>query len=61
MALAFWVALTRVKDHWHHPGDVVAGSVIGAFIQVLKLCLNFLFLLEIMLFLLFRFSMLCLQ
>ena len=34
VALAFWVALTRVKDHMHHPGDVIGGALIGTGIQV---------------------------
>ena len=33
-ASAFWVALTRVKDHMHHPGDVIAGALIGTLLQV---------------------------
>ena len=33
-SLAFWLALTRVKDHMHHPGDVIAGALIGTGIQV---------------------------
>ena len=36
IASAFWVALTRVKDHMHHPGDVIAGAIVGALIQVSK-------------------------
>ena len=27
--LAFWIALTRVSDYFHHPLDVVFGSVVG--------------------------------
>ena len=23
--LAFWIALTRVSDYWHHPRDVLTG------------------------------------
>ena len=34
ISLAFWLALTRVKDHMHHPGDVIAGALIGTGIQV---------------------------
>ena len=33
-ASAFWVALTRVMDHMHHPGDVIAGALIGTLLQV---------------------------
>ena len=36
IAFAFWVALTRVKDHMHHPGDVIAGAIVGTLIQVSK-------------------------
>ena len=36
IASAFWVALTRVKDHMHHPGDVIAGAIVGTLIQVSK-------------------------
>ena len=34
---AFWVAMTRITDNQHHPGDVIAGSLLGIFIQVLLL------------------------
>ena len=27
--LAFWVALTRIKDYRHHPMDVVTGTIVG--------------------------------
>ncbi|KAK4049030.1 hypothetical protein OIV83_004391 [Microbotryomycetes sp. JL201] len=27
--LAAWIAITRLEDNWHHPTDVLAGSVIG--------------------------------
>jgi len=30
-SLSLWVASSRLVDHWHHAGDVVAGSVIGIF------------------------------
>ena len=26
---AWWVALTRIKDYWHHPWDVLIGASIG--------------------------------
>ena len=31
---AFWVAMTRVTDHMHHPSDVIAGAFLGTIIQV---------------------------
>ena len=40
IASAFWVALTRVKDHMHHPGDVIAGALIGTLIQVSTGCIK---------------------
>ena len=27
--LAFWISLTRVSDYFHHPEDVITGSVFG--------------------------------
>lgn len=30
MALAFFIASTRVHDAWHHPVDIVAGAAIGS-------------------------------
>jgi membrane-associated phospholipid phosphatase len=30
LALAAWVAASRLVDNWHHPSDVLAGSAIGA-------------------------------
>ena len=32
LILAFWIALTRVKDYYHHPLDVAAGAFMGAFL-----------------------------
>ena len=29
--LVMWVGATRVLDHWHHKGDVVAAWIIGLF------------------------------
>jgi len=29
MALAFYIALSRISDHKHHPMDVLAGSILG--------------------------------
>jgi hypothetical protein len=29
MALAFYIALSRISDHKHHPMDVLAGSMLG--------------------------------
>lgn len=27
--LAFWIALTRISDYFHHPGDVIMGALTG--------------------------------
>ena len=27
--LAFWIALTRISDYFHHPLDVAMGSLVG--------------------------------
>ena len=29
VSVALWVAASRLVDHWHHPSDVIAGSLIG--------------------------------
>lgn len=29
MSLAAWIGYTRIADRWHHPKDVVVGSIIG--------------------------------
>ena len=29
LILAFWIALTRVKDYYHHPLDVITGALVG--------------------------------
>lgn len=34
--LAYFTSLTRVKDYWHHPGDVIAGGLIGATVQTIN-------------------------
>jgi len=31
MSIAFYVAASRVVDNWHHPADVICGSLIGIF------------------------------
>lgn len=28
-SLAFWISLTRISDYFHHPYDVVTGSLVG--------------------------------
>lgn len=33
---AYWVALTRIQDYMHHPGDVLAGAMLGAATQVVN-------------------------
>ena len=30
LAFGIYVGLTRISDYMHHPGDVLAGSVIGS-------------------------------
>ena len=27
--VAFWISITRLNDHMHHPEDVIMGSIIG--------------------------------
>ena len=29
LILAFWITLTRIKDYFHHPLDVVMGALVG--------------------------------
>lgn len=36
LAFAAWVATSRLVDNWHHPSDVVAGSVIGLLCSTLS-------------------------
>jgi hypothetical protein len=35
--IAFWVALTRIKDYRHHPMDVVTGAIVGTTFSILIL------------------------
>ncbi len=35
--LAFYVSLTRISDYKHHPGDVVAGALVGVFFASINL------------------------
>lgn len=37
LSFAFFVATSRIYDSWHHPSDVIAGSLIGTF----SACLSF--------------------
>ena len=39
--VAVWVACTRVHDNWHHPSDIVAGSLLGAAIASFFYSLGF--------------------
>merc|ERR1711973_997271 len=32
-SLAIFTALSRVSDYWHHPSDVLAGSLLGVVTQ----------------------------
>lgn len=36
---AWWIALSRIVDHMHHPGDVLAGATIGAIFAGLQVFL----------------------
>ncbi|KAH7106173.1 lipid phosphate phosphatase 1 [Auriculariales sp. MPI-PUGE-AT-0066] len=29
LGMALWIALTRVEDNYHHPTDIITGSIIG--------------------------------
>ena len=35
--LAFYIALTRISDYKHHPGDVVVGALLGTFVAIVLL------------------------
>ena len=35
--LAFWIALTRISDYFHHPLDVIMGSLVGISFAILTL------------------------
>ena len=37
IALATYVAMTRVSDYKHHPGDVATGAFVGTIIAILTL------------------------
>lgn len=30
LLFSFWCATSRLVDHWHHPSDIIAGSIIGS-------------------------------
>ena len=30
LLLAFWCATSRLVDNWHHPGDIIAGTILGS-------------------------------
>lgn len=30
LLLSFWVATSRLTDNWHHPSDIIAGSILGS-------------------------------
>ncbi len=30
LVFSFWCATSRLVDHWHHPSDIIAGSILGA-------------------------------
>lgn len=29
LLFSFWCATSRLVDHWHHPSDIIAGSIVG--------------------------------
>ena len=35
--LAFWIALTRISDYFHHPLDVAMGAVVGISFAIVTL------------------------
>ena len=34
LALAFYIAMTRIADYMHHPWDVVTGSLLGTVMAI---------------------------
>jgi len=34
---AMWVAMTRITDHMHHPGDVIGGSLLGIMVSIINI------------------------
>jgi len=38
--LAFWIAMTRIADYFHHPTDVVTGCLVGILCAVLTLFIS---------------------
>jgi len=40
IVLAFWIALTRISDYFHHPTDVVAGCIVGIVFGILTLIVS---------------------
>lgn len=37
LVLAFWIALTRISDYFHHPMDVVTGALVGVLFACITL------------------------
>jgi len=35
--LAFWIALTRISDYFHHPMDVTCGAIVGIGFAIITL------------------------
>jgi len=33
LLLAGWIAVSRLTDYWHHPSDVLAGSILGSLVS----------------------------
>ncbi|GAA5969005.1 hypothetical protein JCM11641_000806 [Rhodosporidiobolus odoratus] len=41
VAIAIWVPITRLEDHYHHVEDILAGSFIGALSALLGYCMYY--------------------
>ena len=36
LLIAFWCATSRLVDNWHHPSDIIAGSILGTVCGVIS-------------------------
>ena len=41
LLLAFWCATSRLVDNWHHPGDIIAGTILGSICALISYHLFF--------------------